>query len=87
MYIRGKKQRRKSGAVVVYFYAVQSYRDNGAVKQRTVVYIGRGPDVDQAIERERWRLDWLHRTGQTSSLSRSERRLERLLAVKAALAV
>jgi len=81
MYIRRKTQKRKGGWTVDYYYACESYREGGKVKQRTVVYIGPEPDIDKAITEAEARLDWLKRSGRVSAkyLPGAERRLTLLL--------
>lgn len=88
MYIRRKTQKRKSGWTADYYYAVESYRQNGKVKQRTIVYIGDTPDVDAAIVREQERLERLQASRRLEAkkyIPQSTRRLRLLREVKAAL--
>jgi len=83
MYIRRKTFKRKGGWTVDYYYACETYREGGKVKQRTVVYIGREPDIDLAIARESARLERLkHGRAFAKYIPGSEHRLALLRDVK-----
>jgi len=71
-----------------YYYAVETYRQGGKVKQRTIVYIGKTPDVQAAIVKAQERLEVLRAADWPEAakyIPQATRRLELLREVEAAL--
>ena len=68
-FIRAKQHRAalwREDPVRTYYYLVESYRDAGKVRQRTLAYLGRYPTVKEALtglpaEIECWKNDLLYR--------------------------
>jgi hypothetical protein len=48
-FIRAKTQKSDYGEST-YYYLVESYRDNGKVRHRTLAYLGKYPSVEAALE-------------------------------------
>jgi hypothetical protein len=58
-FIRAKHQKSR-GRERTYYYLVESYRDNGRVRQKTLAYLGKYPSVEDALallpqDIERWK--------------------------------
>jgi hypothetical protein len=55
-FVRKKTRQTKRYSERTYYYAVETYRDDGKVKQRTVGYLGLWPTIAENITHEHWVL-------------------------------
>jgi len=61
MFIRKRTYKLKSGRITESYQVIESYRENGKVKQRTIANLNRFSNPVKALEYAQMRLEWAKR--------------------------
>jgi len=69
MFIRKRTYKLKSGRITESYQVIETYRENGKIKQKMIINLNRFSDPEKALEYAQMRLEWAKRIYEKPILS------------------